>query len=269
MHRLVFAIASSLVVVLAWGPRAVLSQFNTITFSSVRQCGNFSVHFSGGKPPSALPLTLTVIPFNSKPIAIVIPNTNWNPATANGAVVTFLPLPSGTDFVASLDDSYGQGTGLVSDIIRVGDSDDTSCLPSSSVVPQARYKLQDPQDLSQCEPYNVLFDPNVVDIPPRIRAFVPKNFSFFANRTGSASGSATYIMNAARGQQVALMFSDDTGFQQTTGLLNVGGDSQSSSACIPSTSFLTTSTTQSSTSSSQGGLSRCVELLGCNLLIAD
>ena len=263
MHRrLIFAIVS-LVTVLVWGPRAVLSQFNTITFSPVQQCGNFSVQFSGGKPPSAVPLTLTVIPLNSQPISIVVPSSSWNAATATGVMITFLPLSAETEFVASLDDSNGEGTGLVSDVLRVKPSDDTSCLPTSTTPPEERYTIEDSQDLSQCEPYTILFDPDDVDVPPRIRAFVPRNFSFFANRTSSSAGSATYILNAVQNQQVVLEFSDDTGFTQTTGLLPVGGNSSSSTACLPNFSFLSNSTNQTkSTSNSNSGLSR-YESLGC------
>ena len=250
-------------IVLAFGPQVVLS-FDSITFSTVQQCGNFSVHFSGGTLPSSLPLILTVVPFNLTPISIEISSSNWDPIELTGAAVTFLPLPAGTQFVASLDDSNSASTGPVSDVIRVDSSEDTSCLSASSSSIQQRYIVN--STLSQCQDFNVTYDPSVVDSPPTVRSFVPQGQSLFLNENVLAStlGRTAYSMAAKTGQQVVLAFSDDTGFRQATNLLSVGGDSSSSSGCLPNnqtstaTSSSTSATSTAASSSSHGGLSKWV-----------
>lgn len=246
MAIVTLALASTL---LAFGPQVVLS-FNSISFSTVQQCGNFSVKFSGGKLPASLPLLLTVVPFNFTPIAIEIPTFNWNNTTLTGAAVTFLPFPADAQFVASLDDANGIGTGPVSDIMRIDSSSDSSCL-SSGPTP-ARYELSDSP--TQCRDFHVAYDPTVVDEAPEVRAFVPKGPSVFLNQDvpGSAVGSAAYSMAAAQGEQVVLMFSDDTGFKQTTDLLVVGGNSSSPTNCLPSASPTPMAKNHSSSSVSHG-----------------
>ena len=177
------ALASTL---LAFGPQVVLS-FNSISFSAVQQCGNFSVQFSGGKLPTSLPLVLTVVPFNLTPISIEISSSSWNSVTLSGAAFTFLPFPADTQFVASLDDSNGIGTGPVSDIIRIDSSGNSSCL--SNNTPPPRYTISD--SLSQCEDFYVKYDPTVVDSAPVVRAFVPKGPappSFLLSEVDMASG---------------------------------------------------------------------------------
>ncbi len=218
---------------LAFGPPVVLSHFKSITFSAVQQCGNFSVNFSGGQVPSSLPLTLTVVPFNSTPIFIEIPISSWNTTTLTGASVTFLPFPADIEFVASLDDANGVGTGPVSDVIRVDPSDNSSCIPQVSSTPASRYTVDTP--FAQCAPVDVRYDTNIVDTPPTIRAFVPRNASFFLNQTdvSNTAGQASFTMDALQGQQVVLLLSDDAGFKGTTDLLAVGGNSSSPTSCLP------------------------------------
>lgn len=253
---MLFAIAST---ALAFGPLAAFAHFDSISFSPVQQCGNFTVLFSGGKPPSSLPLTLTVVPFNSTPISIEIPDSDWNTSTVTGAAITFLPFPAGTVFVASLDDANGVGTGLVSDVITVDTSSDTSCLSPDAASAPSRYKID--STLSQCEPFDVQFDTSI-DAPPTIRAFIPKNISTPINQTASHDqpGHASYTMAIPQGQQAVLVFSDDTGFRQATSLLAIQGSSQNPTSCLPI--LVTTSSTgaalatQSSPSSSKSSLSR-------------
>ncbi|TCD70745.1 hypothetical protein EIP91_001774 [Steccherinum ochraceum] len=243
---------------LVLGPQAVQSRFNTISFSSVEQCGSFSLNFSGGKPPSSLPLTLTVVPFNSTPISIIIPSFSWNSTTATGAAVTFLPLPAGAEFVASLDDALGRPTGLVSDVIAVEPSTNASCLLAAPPTP--RYTLPDVGAFTQCSPFNISYQPGVVDVPPTIRAFVPKNESVLVNLVAAeGSGQATYTMDAAQGERVVLMLSDDTGFHQSSDLFVVNGDNSSSMGCLPAFKTMVSSPDNSDGSPvSTGGISKYV-----------
>ncbi|KAI0953735.1 hypothetical protein AcW1_007881 [Taiwanofungus camphoratus] len=245
------------VLALGLGPQVTLAHFDFVTFSSVQQCTPFHIQFSGGQSPASLPLTLTVVPLNSTPVSIPIPSTAWNDTTETGAAITFLPLPAGTDFVASLDDANGVSTGQVSDIIRVGPFNDTSCLPSAPSASQKVFTVQG--ELSQCEPFNVTYPAH--DAAPSIRAFIPKGVSFPVNQSVAADepGTATYTMDTFHDSQVVLLLSDKSS-NETTALLSVGGDSLSNGTCItaafPSTNA--TASSRDSMTSNSKGLSKTV-----------
>ena len=209
-----------------------VTAFNTIRFSSVQQCGPFNVTFSGTQP-AALPLTLTVVPFGSSavPLSIPLPNPEWDSEMSTGIAITFLPYPAETTFIASLDDAQGRGTGFTSDIIRILQSDNTSCL-STAKQTQA-YTPKPP--FSQCQPFNVTFDP-AQTIPPVVRSFTPNGPGLFLNRTRASTdpGTSSFFMVAFRGQPVILLFRDGSGRLQSTNLFTVTGDATSSNGCFPS-----------------------------------
>lgn len=181
--------------------------------------------------PAALPLTLTVIPFDSVPISIPIPQASWNTTAGSGAVITFLPLAADSRFIALLEDGNGTAMGAISDVIGVDTSADTSCLPSATAQSAAPFILKEIP--SQCESFNVTFNATQ-HRAPTIQAFVPhgRPFTIKQDPGGNSTGSASYLMNLARGFQVALLFNDN-GTRQTSDLLTVGGDSTSSSSCLP------------------------------------
>ncbi|EPQ51173.1 hypothetical protein GLOTRDRAFT_133366 [Gloeophyllum trabeum ATCC 11539] len=230
---MLIAVVLALCGILAFSPQVVLSRFNTIKFSSIQQCGPFSVTFSGGNAPTALPLTLTVVPFNSTPISITIPEDSWNATTSTGAAVTFLPLPAGSTFVASLDDADGHPTGLVSDVIAIENSSDTSCLPPQAAATTPPFAV-DTSTFSQCAPFNVSYDAAAGVGVPKVRGFIPRGFSLYMaqNSTDEAASIATYTMEAFRGLQIALLMDDGKGHRQTTAIQSVLGDSTSSAKCI-------------------------------------
>ncbi|VDC02374.1 unnamed protein product [Peniophora sp. CBMAI 1063] len=246
----------AILAVLALGPLAVLGNFDTVSFSPVEQCGAFNVSFGGGVAPDALPLILTVIPFNASPIYIQIPEDAWNSTSATGAAITFLPLAAGTNFLASLDDAYGRPTGVnTSDIILVAasPSNDSSCLNGVSLAQPSTYAISG--DPSQCVDTAITFNASTVTSAPSVRAFVPRGPSFELSQTNATDGEANYLMNITRGTQVALLFDGGDSDAQTSDLFTVFGDTSSPTSCIASSAA---SSTQAlgETSSSSGSLSR-------------
>ncbi|OSD07611.1 hypothetical protein PYCCODRAFT_1358666 [Trametes coccinea BRFM310] len=232
-------------------PLPVAARFASITFSEVKQCGNFSVYFAGGKAPAALPLTLSILPINGTPVFIPLPDDAWNSTAETGAAITFLPLTAGTQFIASLDDANGQGTALVSDVLVVdpSDSNDTSCLPTDTTPFVPRFAVDGP--LRQCESFNVAFDPTQGLSAPTVRGLTPQGASFMVNQSDAASntsGSATYIMDTKRDSQVLFLFSDSTGYRETSTLLPVFGDVESSTSCIPMNPLVTAASLDSTSS---------------------
>ena len=245
-----FGFYSFLFAALALAPLPqVAANFNSITFSSVKQCGNFSVDFNGGKAPAALPLFLTVLPINGTPISIQLPVDAWNQTSETGAAITFLPFPAGTQFIASLDDADGRGTALVSDVLVIdpSDSGDTSCLPQNAAPFVPEYAVNGP--LSQCESFSVNYDAAQNIGSPIVRAFVPKGKSFPVNETeaNTTSGVDTYLMDVPRDSQVVLMFRDpNNGHNETTSILSVLGNVNSDSSCIPTNPLSTAATLETS-----------------------
>jgi hypothetical protein len=209
--------------------------FETISFSDIHQCGPFNISFAGGKPPAALPLTLTVIPFRSSPISITIQNPSWNPTTSTGAVTTYLPLAAGTDFIASLDDAQGRGVGFVSDIMQIQPSDNNTCLSTSPVSQQYSIK----SSLIQCRPFDVVYNTTASPSPSSVRAFRPLGPSYFLNRTQSDGTEilppfniTSYQMTAPRGSQIVMLFSDGSGYRESSSLTPVLGDTTSNTSCL-------------------------------------
>ena len=224
--------------------------FAKIAFSTVQQCGNLTVNFAGGKSPG--PLHLTVLAINGSSLTIPLPHDAWNATTETGAAITFLPFPEGTQFIASLDNADDESTALISDVIVVeaSPSGDTSCLPATTDFVH-RYTVED--TLSQCEPFTVDFDPAQNVTAPTIRAFVPRAASHVLNETAAdnAVGVDTFLMDVPRDLVTVLLFSDGTGYTETSTLLPVSGDVNSDSSCFPSSSLSNISTLETSSTSEE------------------
>ncbi|KAH8114325.1 hypothetical protein DFH11DRAFT_205508 [Phellopilus nigrolimitatus] len=252
----------ALLVQLAFSTQIVFCIFNSVSFSSIEQCGPFRVNFSGGQAPIS-PLSLTIVPFSANPLSIPIPLGSWDNASANGtAEVTFLPFNSGTQFVASLDNGNNESTGLVSDVIEVQSSKTSSCLPPKQKGTDF-YDIKG--DLNQCSHFNVTFNPSQIRSAPTIRAFLPRSITFTVNASGSPistipegklgtskngnGGDGTnkshnnsnqhynvsskeYILDIPHGLQAVLLLNDGVGHQETSKLFTAGGDTSSSSGCF-------------------------------------
>jgi hypothetical protein len=238
---------------LVFTPRSAFSLFQFVTYSRLSQCGYFNVSFSGGKPPAALPLKLTVLPFNSTPLAFVAPNSAWDNSTGSGSFVALLPIPAGVAFLASLDDAAGNSAALVSDVIQVQPSADTSCLSSNTAAP-APFQLVT-SAVSQCLPFSVSRNTSSPNHPISTRGFIPTGLSFKLKWvTYQASHGVdifTYIMSIAEGIPVALLFDDGQGNRQASNLLLVQGDRSSPSGCLDPSSAQSTSAALDSSDGSQ------------------
>jgi hypothetical protein len=223
-----------LVCFLAFAPRAAHSLFELVAYSHIRQCDPFNVSFFGGQPPAALPLTLTVIPFNSTPLTFAIPELAWDNSTLSGSYATLLPLPAGVALMASLDDAAGNSATLVSEIIQIKPSNDTSCISTETAAPTT-FQLLD-STVSQCLPFKVSRNSSSLTKRPYVRVFIPTALSLRLQSVAFYSSQGidtfTYIMNVARGFQVALLFDDGQGNRQVSDLLSVGGGEFSPSECL-------------------------------------
>ena len=239
---------------LAFAPRCVSALFEFFAYSGVQQCGHFNISFSGGQPPAALPLSLTVIPFGSTPLSFTLPESAWDSSTSSGSYVTVLPLPAGVSFLASLDDAAGNGAAVTSDVIQVQPSTDTSCISANQTTP-AVFQLVD-DAVSQCSPFNVSRNTSSSDHSISVRVLIPESLSFSLRwinfHTSQGVDTFTYIMDVASGLRIAMLFDDGQGTRQVSDLITVGGGASSPSGCLEASSAQSTAATQAGV----GGLSR-------------
>ena len=239
-----------LVYFLTFSPQAVLSIFQLVSYSPIQQCGPFRVSFAGGTPPT-IPLTLTVLPFNSTPLAFAIPQSAWNNSTASGSYVAFLPLPEGVSLMASLDDSLGNSAALTSGVIQISSSDNTSCISTAAGAtgPSTFQLLNTTTTISQCSPFSVSHYSYSPDHPISIKVLIPTGLSFWLRRTSFHSGQGadtfTFIMSVARGFQVALLFDDGQGNRQVSDLLSVTGGESTPTSCLQIASTSTAASAES------------------------
>lgn len=224
---------------LVFAPRCALSVFQSVAYSRVEQCGPFNVSFFGGTRPAALPVTLTVIPFNSTPLAFTIPDSAWDNSTNSGSYATFLPLPAGAAIMASLDDAEGNSAALTSEVFQVLPSTNTSCVSSDTAAPSP-FRLVN-STVSQCSPFSVSRNTSSPDLPLSTRVFVPTSLSIKLRQTAFHKSQGvdtfTYIMSAVEGFYVALLFDDSHGNRQVSDLLLVR---DGPSGCLQTGSALST-----------------------------
>ncbi|GLB38239.1 hypothetical protein LshimejAT787_0501040 [Lyophyllum shimeji] len=228
-----FFLAVLLFGVLAIGPQVVQSLAFKFELSEVKQCEPVSITFVGNSSASAVPMFLTLVPFNSSPISIPIPNAAAN---TSGVYVTFFPLEAGTTFVASLDDATGENVARVSDIIRVlpSPTNNTTCLPASKDAAKPTLFTLDNSTFSQCENFTLTYNRTVLFRAPSIRFYSPRGPSRLLNLTSddAATGTATYLLSFVRNFPVVLVFDDGSSHRQSSALMTVGGDSSSSTGCL-------------------------------------
>ncbi|CAK5284058.1 unnamed protein product [Mycena citricolor] len=234
--------------ILALGPHVVLGSFE-IQLPPVTECQPVQITFSGqGANNHSVPTTFTVLPLvdDAVPIRIPIPNGATN---STGVAFSFIPLPAGTDFIASLDDVEGISA-QISDITRVAPPDgtgDPTCLASVHVPTASFYAFN--HTIVQCEVFSITYNTTA---PPNITAFQPRGGSWSLPLLANADnrgGIASYTMIAMRQSEWPSCSMTETDICRprisSTVILNppvstlllkeptVVGDSSSSTACFP------------------------------------
>ncbi|KAF7422681.1 hypothetical protein PC9H_010837 [Pleurotus ostreatus] len=194
----------------------------SVTFADVVQCGVANVSFTGDElaAVAAGSAVLTILPFDSYPVSIPIPTPSAN---AKGVSVSFIPLSAGASFISSLEDGNGNNVGNVSEVMRILSfpNDATSCLPAVSRSSR-RFALH--TQPAQCQNFTVSF--NGMDEPPSIWLFPPGAQAYRLRNVDvePGQGKATFVMAAQRDTEAVLLFTDASGYRETSNLFSVGGD---------------------------------------------
>ncbi|KAK0244362.1 hypothetical protein EDD85DRAFT_807721 [Armillaria nabsnona] len=222
-------ISALLLGVAALGSQAVLAKTFNFKFDNdnITQCAPVSISFQGSDiPADSIPVNLTLLPLNAPPIAIPIPNAAIN---SSGVYVTFFPLKAGTTFIASLDDQDGDNSAPVSDLFKVLDSDDTSCLPPD---PDGKALFIYDDSVDQCGNFTVTY---TTQEAPSVRLLKPRGPSFLLQQRDDdiIAKRAIYSMNFSRQNDVVLLFDSGPDQQNTSSLIMVSGDTTTSKDCLP------------------------------------
>lgn len=223
-----------LVSLLAFGTQVVLADNGgsfKINIDTVRQCEPVFLNFTGSKPRSDGDISqVQVVPVNGTAMSIPVPSVN---VTDQGIQLSFIPLPTDSNFVVSLENSNGDNVSKISDLFRVQSSTNSSCL--NTTTPQKLFTLVN--EPRQCEVFTVQYDATKTS-RPSIRYYRPQDSSNpVILNSDDGQGTATYLLkDIKRGNQLVLLFQggSNNGTMETSALLTVNGDASSSTDCINS-----------------------------------
>jgi hypothetical protein len=242
----------------------------TPLYSTPTQCSPFSVTWGGSNVTTGPPFVLLILPFDASPAVLKLPDSSYDATTKTGNYkLDELPLKTGTQFVLSMDDGYGEllsrppdtfqtahsiilasfmptgrATGGVSLIQTVGSSSDTSCLPATA-SPTSSFFTLDPAVPSQCSSQTVSWNSTRYQVPPNIRGFIPGGQAFGLDRPASNSTTQQgWDVNIREGTQMVILVQPVASNQntsesidaRTSPLITVTGKSNQGDSCLGTTS---------------------------------
>ncbi|WVW79265.1 hypothetical protein I302_101232 [Kwoniella bestiolae CBS 10118] len=239
-------------------PSAVGFTFST---STPVQCQNFTVQWSGGQGPYHLSLVPTIVVTGGHIENITIP--------AGSTEHSFqLQQPAGLDFLVTMSDSQGFGTGGTTSVLTVGSSSDSSCIPSSLNY-DFTFAISPDSNPSSCSSMSVTWLENATE-PVSLFGLIPHGTAFQIP-IDQNSNSYDWTVDIRENTQF-LLFMSDSGQYQTGGSTDLyrvqsGGNDNCITSSSPTTAsgdsmtYATSATAQPSASvsgvggSSQGGSS--------------
>ncbi|KLO13972.1 hypothetical protein SCHPADRAFT_889651 [Schizopora paradoxa] len=219
------------------------------TIEPPSSCDPLNITWTGGTAP----FTLIIAPLFEQYYNISIPSSAFDASTQSGSFSTSpLQLDSGKQFVLTLSDASGFGSGGVSDLLTTGSSITGSQCNTTSPSPPFTFSFLTP--LQQCS--NLVVGDYTGSIQPNtIRALIPLG-QVISLTTDPTQNSLSWQANAAAGTKLVFIMTDSTG--QAGGASDLETVLQSNDAsCInsssphstASSSTLASSTSQSSSTS--------------------
>ncbi|RXK35595.1 hypothetical protein M231_07125 [Tremella mesenterica] len=218
--------------------------FNT---STPNQCGQWTVQWDGGTAPFGLLLVPTITVNSGKIINVTIPSDASNSYTFQ------LDEPSGLEFIATMWDSGGWGTGGTTDVLTVGSSSDSSCL-TSNLNYDFFFSLDPNSNPSQCSTTTISWNNNIT-LPVKLYGLIPSGSAFSLPIPQGGSYTYDWTVDISSGTPFLLLMSD-AGQYQTGGSTSLLTVQDGSTNCMNSSSpGLSTSTSTSSSSISSSSTS--------------
>ncbi|WVQ63972.1 uncharacterized protein L199_002130 [Kwoniella botswanensis] len=233
----------------------------TFSTSTPVQCQNFTVQWSGGQGPYHLSLIPTIIVTGGHIENITIPSGSTEYSFQ-------LQQPAGLDFLVTMSDSQGFGTGGTTSVLTVGSSDDSSCVPSSLNY-DFTFAISPDSNPTSCSSMSITWLENATE-PVSLFGLIPHGTAFQIP-IDQSSTSYDWTVDIKENTQF-LLFMSDSGQYQTGGSTDLyrvqsGGNDSCITSSSPTTAsgdsmtYATSATAQPSASvsgvggSSQGGSS--------------
>ncbi|KAG9314308.1 hypothetical protein JVU11DRAFT_5097 [Chiua virens] len=222
--------------------------FNVSVGSSPTQCGTLDVSWTGGEAPFQIMLT----PVFDVPRNLSIPSTAFS-QNQGSYQISPIPFLKGTQFVLTMSDATGFGTGGTSGLFTVGElAGSASC---NTTGPSLPFTFGLPSSLQQCSSY-VFNDYSGAVLPATVIGLIPSGESFLL-QTPTSGTSFSWVADVAVGTTIIFTMIDakgNSGGSSPIEIVNVSNDTSCLNVNSPSstTSFTPTSTSagRSSTSSS-------------------
>lgn len=168
-----------LLLYLLWAllPTAYAFSFNFT--STPQQCQDLTIAVSGAGSP---PYSVLIIPFGPSPLPNNVEVRTIFDVTFNGSSTEAdfqLKYPADSQFVAVVSDSTGFGSGGTSVAATVLSSDDSNCFnPTDNVSPEWVFSIVPANQLVQCTPTRIWWDPTKVQGIPTFQGVIPGGDSF-------------------------------------------------------------------------------------------
>ncbi|KAF8350129.1 hypothetical protein F5887DRAFT_943923 [Amanita rubescens] len=205
------------------------------TASTPTQCGDLVLNWQGGTPP----FQLLLIPVYDVPRSINIPPSAFT--NGIGSFSTQLQFPEGKQFLITISDAQGFGTGGVSDVLTVGAPQGKNCGTNS---PNPTFTYQFNSALQQCSPLTVTGYAKGVQ-PVTFYGVIPLGQTFTMQQPTGAS-SFNWTSDVAAGTSIVFFMVDAQGRQGgSSNITKV--ESSNDATCLDSSSPSSTSAHKSPT----------------------
>ncbi|KAH8833888.1 hypothetical protein DL96DRAFT_1578732 [Flagelloscypha sp. PMI_526] len=142
-----------------------------------KQCKSVLVNVTS---PGVPPYRLLVIPFGASPLSKEVRKITEQAFDGNSNTVQLsLKYPANSQFVAVLSDSTSFGSGGTTTAIQIAASDDSSCFdPNTQVAPAFTFDIEPRNQVVQCTPTRIWWDPAAVQGNPNFLGVIPGGMSF-------------------------------------------------------------------------------------------
>ncbi|OAX37825.1 hypothetical protein K503DRAFT_866598 [Rhizopogon vinicolor AM-OR11-026] len=217
-----------------------LSAVHAFTVGTPTQCDDLAVSWTGGQAP----FQIMVTPFSpSQPFHnISVPASAFSNGKGSYSIPQF-PFKDGTQFLLTISDNTGFGSGGTSTILTVGPPiANNNC---NTTISPPDFFFSTPLQLQQCNDYSFTTYDGAV-LPVTITGLIPGGEFVSLYGTGS---SYTWVADVAAGTNLIFFMIDSQGRQGGVSPLNTVQPLLSNSSCLNINSPSSTTSAPSQTSS--------------------
>ncbi|KAG9015356.1 hypothetical protein FRB93_013056 [Tulasnella sp. JGI-2019a] len=217
-------------------PRALAFSFS---YTAPTQCGPLTVSWTGGIAPYYLLIT----PLFNVPLNLSIPSSAYS--NGKGSYTTNLALANPEQFLLTMSDATGTGTGGTSGVLTVADPvNGATC---DTTAPSLPFNFVTPTSLQQCRQYTINGYSSAIQ-PITVVGLIPLGSTFLLYPP-VGSTSFNWTADVKSGTSIVLSLFDAQGRTGgATDLLTVG--SSNDATCIDSSSPASTITSNPSSTGS-------------------